>query len=194
MAKKGKAGAKGVSQAVVVYNGSIRSHQKSGVVDDACIVNLSYSTAGIGSSVGLQFAVATNSVTTCGDWAGYVSLYDEFRVLGYQVDWLPNAGSGSTQYVQSAGLRTSTHNPTNPGPFTSLGTQAQYADWEYFNTGERSTTRWKMCSTEEAQFLSTSGTPGAAGWINVFAPYATSTSTAYGVVLVTYAVQFRGRK
>jgi hypothetical protein len=189
--KKSNASGAAPGPSAVVYKGPIRTKEQ-GTPNDLITVRLSNTYPQTGSSVGLQFAVSNSNVISSGDWSNYVGAYDEHRVLGFEVDWMPNAGAGSTQYVQSTGFRISTHAPTNPTPFTSLQTMVQYADWQEFNTGKSSKTMWKMASTEEAQFVPTSGTPGAQGFICVFAPYATST-TVYGVASVTWVVQFRGR-
>jgi hypothetical protein len=153
---------------------------------------MSYQYALSGGTTGLQSSAGTASVASCSDWAGYRQNYDEFRVLGFTMDYLPHTDQGSSQLVQGSGLVISTHNATDPSPFTSLQQMVQYADWKPFYTGKSMKTEWKMSSTEEAQFASTQSSPASQGFIVGFVPTASSTGT-YGNWILTFAVQFRGR-
>jgi len=181
---------KSMSSAVVVYRGPIQSVDR-GLADDGIIVTMSAQFPIAGGAVGLQLSTASSQVTGCADWAGYSAAYDEFRVLGYSMRWLPNFPDGNNSVAQSAGIVVSTHSPANPGPFTSLNQSIQYGDWTYSNTGRTFMKEWRMSSTEEAQFAPVSS-PVPQGWINAFFPAATSTGT-YGIVVNTFVVQFRGR-
>lgn len=177
----------------IVYRGAIRDQPGAGVPDDAVTVHMSFLNGMTGGSVGLQNYYGTANVTSCSDWSKYSALYDEYRVLGFQVDYWPNALDGSTQVVQSAGMWVSTHSTSNPFPFTSLSVIGDYGTVQPFYTGRPCKLVWKMASTEESQFTPTASS-GSQGYVGFWAPNATTTgSGAYGYALVSFAVQFRGR-
>jgi len=179
-------------ESAIVYRGPIRVPDK-GVPDD--VVTQTFTAAftnANGGSLGLQNYYSTNQVTSASDFSSSVATYDEMRVLGFEVTYYPHFECGNNAVAHSAGYMVSTHNPNNPGPFTSLNTMAGYQNWKPFNTAKVCRMEWKMASTEEAQFYPTSSPPQS-GWIYMFAPAATSTGN-YGFISVTYLVQFRGRK
>lgn len=185
--------AAGPPSSVVKYTGTIRGKGVDGTVNDAIVETMSFAQFATGSSVGLQNYQTATNISNCGDWSSFVAVYDECRILGIELDWFPNTGAGSTSVAHSAGLAVSTHSPINPFPFTSISTMSDYA-WKPFHTGKPLKLVWKMDSTEEAQFVPTSGVVSQ-GALGFWAPYATTTaSNAYGMIVVSFKVQFRGRK
>jgi len=190
--KSGKTKTGEVSQQAIVYTGSIRAITR-GVPKDAEVVRMGYSTGLTGSSVGAQVQISTANVSGCSDWTSFNTVFDEYRVLGFSITWAPRFGDSTSSVNTSEGLVVSTHNPTNPGPFTSYNQMLDYSDWRAVHTGRAFTHEWRMASTEEAQFSTTSGTLVAQGWIIPWFIAAT-TSSAYGTLAVEFAVQFRGRK
>jgi len=180
------------SQEVVVYNGPVRAPRSAGRPTDQTTVRMVYSFASSGSAVGMQLALGTGNITNCADWPRYTALYDEYRILGFEVAYLPRYGPSTAAVAESEGMVVTTHNPTNPGPFTSLAVMADYSDWKTLHSSKPFNAVWKMAAFEEAQYFATSVVPANSGWINVWFPYAT-TAAQYGNFVFTYAVQFRGR-
>lgn len=177
----------------MVYKGSIRA-VNSGLVKDDIVATMSFAQFSGGSAVGLQNYQSASNITSCSDWSSFATTFDEYRILGFELDWIPSTDAGNASVVHSAGLAITTHSPANPFPFTAISTMAAYADWKPFNTGKPLRLEWKMQSSEEAQFVTTSTTINQ-GFIGFWAPYATTTaSNSYGMLVVTYKVQFRGRK
>lgn len=180
------------SETAIVYNGPIRVMDK-GIADDSVTQTFTAAfTNATGGTLGLQNYYSTAQVSSASDFASSANTYDEMRVLGFEVTYHPHFELGNSQVSHSAGFMISTHNPNNPGPFTSLNTMAGYQNWVPFNTAKVCKMDWKMASTEEAQFYPSSSPPQS-GWIYMFAPAATNTGN-YGFISVTYRVQFRGRK
>jgi hypothetical protein len=183
----------GPAPGVAVYNGPVRVADTS-LPNDTIVARLSYVNPNqSGGSTGLQQGCNNLGVTTTTDWASYVNLYDEYRVLGFELDWLPHFPGGNAAVVHASGVRFSTHSAdTFVAP--TLDVAVQHADWSPFYTGVPFKMEWKMSSLEEAAYYAT-GTPATAqlGALFATAPSASST-TAYGNAIVTYAVQFRGRK
>lgn len=191
--KKGKNSQTGPSPAAVVYNGPVRM-METGVPNDAIVARLATVSIGVtGSANGLQTVANNLGVTASTDWASFANTYDEYRVLGFELDWLPNYPGGNASVVQASGIRFSTHS-SDTYTLPNLDVCVQHADWKPFYTGTPFKQEWKMAAEEEAVFYATASPNSTLlGQIFATAPSATSTS-AYGQAVVTYAVQFRGRK
>lgn len=191
-AKKNSTLNTGPSESVVVYRGPLKAPASS-APNDMVTVYMSYINTLTGSSVGLQSYHTTSQVSATNDWSKYAALYDEYRVLGFEVDYWPAAGEGSTQNASASGMWVTTHSTASPWPFTNLQTMSDYGSVQPFYTYKPSKCSWKMASTEEAQFYPT-GSTVSQGSLGFWAPYATTTtSAAYGYELIRFAVQFRGR-
>jgi len=191
-AKSAKAVNSNPAPAVVVYKGPIRAPVTT-VPNDLETVRLSFIAGQTGSSVGLQTYFGTSNLSSCPDWSKYQGIYDEFRILGFQLDYWPAALEGSSQNVSSSGMAVGTHSTVNPFPFTSVNTMCDYGNVKPFYTSKPCSLEWKMGSTEEAQFFPTSSS-STQGWLGFWAPGATSTTgNGYGYCLVSYVVQLRGR-
>lgn len=191
-----RADAKGTGvprSSAIRFTGPIRNNGPTGNVEDSVVEVMSFAQFTGGSSVGLQNYQTATNVTNCADWSSFVTVYDECRVLGIELDWFPSTDAGNSTVVHSAGLAVTTHSPVNPFPFTSITSMSDY-NWKPFHTGKPLKLTWKMDSTEEAQFVPTSAVVSQ-GALGFWAPYATTTaSNSYGMIVVTFKVQFRGRK
>lgn len=197
MAKKSKGTkASGPDPSAVKYNGAIRGG--AGIMpDDTIVARLSLSNSVTGSaSLGVSMGVNNIGVTSSSDWAGFAATYGEFRVLGFQLDYLPYYPGGNAAVTHAAGFRIDTHSNDTLANLT-VDQMVQHADWVAIHTGEKFSAAWKMDSEEEAAFLATasppSGTTGLLGSVYAGIPGATSAST-YGLAVYTYVVQFRDRK
>lgn len=188
--------AKNPSPNALVYTGAIRGGAGA-QPDDAITVRLSYASYISGASSGFTLAVNNLGVTTATDWLSYANTYDEFRVLGFEMDWLPYWMGGNTgpsgAVTHSAGLRFVTHSAdalVNP----TADQAVQHADWVPAHTGERFKSMWKMSGADEAAFQNTASPPSVLlGSIYCAFPAAAYNGT-YGIQVATYLVQFRGRK
>lgn len=192
--KKARNSAAGPSSAAVVWRGPIRT-PRDGTVSDAITIRLSAVNALVGSANGVGYAANNTAVNTCTDWAGYAAVYDEYRVLGFQVDFLPHfPGGNGAGAIHGAGFSLTTHSADSfVGP--SEDVLVQHADWKPFYTSAAFKEQWNMDGLEEAAFLNvaSAGSPPLLGTIVFVAKTATS-AVSYGWVALTYAVQFRGRK
>lgn len=197
MVSKRKAGKqrppKAPAPGATVYSGPIRQ-QTQGTVDDAVVVRMSYPATVAGTTNGVQMAANNSSLTSCTDWAAYANLYDEYRVLGFSLGYYPHQDPGNSSLVHGAGFRFDTHSSETfvlPTPDVCV----QHADWKIAYTGRQFVHQWKMDGIEESVFLNTASAASAPllGTINVTIPNAT-TASQYGIAVVTYAVQLRGRK
>lgn len=185
--------ANGPSPDAVVWNGNVRDPSAS-VASDAIVARLSYVGTALGGTGGIGQAVNNVTVSTVSDWAGYAATYDEYRVLGMELDYLPNYPGGNSAVVHAAGFGVTTHS-TDSFVSPSVDSLVQRSNWRPFYTSVAYKEQWHMASIEEAGFVSTAqaGTAPLLGTIALFAPGAT-TASSYGYFVGTFAVQFRGRK
>lgn len=193
--RKGRPGKRGVpGPEVVQYRGPIRESGGS-VPDDGVIVRLSLANNATGTTGGMYYATNNLGVTSASDWANMSATFDEYRVLGFELDYLPNAPEGNSTFAHSAGFKFVTHSAdayVNP----SIDVCVQHADWKPVHTGDYFNCVWKMAGVEEAMFISTAA-PSTQVLGSIFAtfPFATTASSSvYGIFVNTWVVQFRGRK
>lgn len=177
---------------VVVWTGNVRQ-PTTGLPNDAIVARLSNVSTVSGGATGVIIAINNLGVTNCTDWASYANEYDEFRVLGFELDYLPHYPGGNATVVHSAGFRVETHSSDALTGQTN-DTLVQRSDWMPFYTGVAFKEQWKMDGTEEAQYLST-GSPGSVVLGTIYAgAFGASSTSQYGLAVGTFAVQFRGRK
>jgi len=143
------------------------------------------------ASTGAQFASYAAPIISASDWASYKLLYDECRIIAFDLDFAP--GRTDQSIAHCVGIANSTSTGTNPGPFTSLTQMVQY-NYRTIYTYKPFKLSWKMSTTEEAQWAPTANTPANHGYLTAFFPGATTTGgNLYGFQITTWLVQFRGR-
>jgi len=177
----------------VIYHGPIRN-VATDIPNDAIIIRMSIAYSSItGGSTGLVVSLNNTQVSTLSEWASYAALYEEYRVLGFEMDYLPNYPGGNSAVVHGSGVRFTTHS-SDTFVTPSLATCVQHANWKPFYSGVQFKEEWKMASIEEAGFYNTSNPSTLLlGECFAIAPTCSSTS-AYGQIIGTFVVQFRGRK
>lgn len=182
----------GPSEAVVTYKGPIR-RGPGAIVDDMVVATLSAPNSATGGPTGVTQAINNLGVSSCTDWASYASVYDEFRVLAFCVEYLPHYPGGNSTVIHSAGTRFTTHSSetfVNP----SVDAQIQHGDWVAIHSGERYKAEWRMNAQEEAVFATTTSLPSAVQG-SIYSSMLNATSAvSYGLFINTWLVQFRGRK
>lgn len=174
------------------YSGPI--HLRSGGLDRTITrANLCFN-SNAQSSAGGKFdgAWLTSQVTSCTDWSAYASVYQEYRVVAMEVRWLNRYNSTYTATAAPGfGAMSVWHIPTVPTA-VSIDEVVQNSNHKLWNTGQRLTMEWRARGTEEMQFTSTAGSSSHGG-IQVYAE-GCSASTLYGTWILTFTVEFRGRK
>lgn len=190
--KKVSEGAGGPAPDVVVWNGNVRN-PKPAVPNDAIVVRLALVNGVAGGTTGVSVSTNNTVVASCPEWTQYAGLYDEYRVLGFELDWLPYYPGGNNAVVHASGLRIGTHSSdTYVNPTFSV--LSSHSNWMPFYTSVSFREQWHMSSEEEGVYLNTStSTPPLLGTLIAYAPDASSTGR-YGLAVATFAVQFRGRK
>jgi len=192
----------------VSYNGPVLTKADANAVDVKTMVLLNDSafTANSGGSIQTIFNFENPSTTV--DWSNATGLYDEFRVLALEVEFVPNC----EDCLDTAGLALA-HFPiysvidhdTN-SVLTTYGNASQYVSMKSHSL----TKRWKvimrmagpnvgngatgsLTSTySESSFMNCANPPTVCGSIKLFSQGLTGSAT-YGRIISRWRVQFRGR-
>jgi hypothetical protein len=142
------------------------------------------------SGAGAIDLVISNSPAGCPGWSNFVAIFDEYRVLGFEVQFVPyNQYSKSTQVTSSL---VGVIDRDNAAALTSYNGAVQSSSYSILSLENPWTkTARLMGTTEEGQFFQTSS-PTSNVWIKLYAD-SLSLSSTYGRYFVTFRVQFRGK-
>ncbi len=174
------------------YSGPI--HLRSGGLDALITrANLCFSSNATSSSGGkFDGAWLSSQVTSCTDWTAYSSVYQEYRVVAMEVRWLNRFNETYSSSISPGfGAMAVYHIPTVPTAI-SIDEVVQNSNHKLWNTGRPLTMEWRARGTEEMAWITTS-TSSSHGGIQVYAEGCTA-STLLGCWILTFTVEFRGRK
>lgn len=177
------------------YSGPTRLNTYNGQDSRPVKVNLSYSftigsdAAGIASNI-----IRGPGLLSTSDWTSYANVYQEFRVLAMELRYMPFFnGSYDAALVQGSGATDVVHIPLSTPP-ASLDEVVQHVTWSPFRTSTPFKKTWKMFGVEESTFGNvTNAIAINHGGITFFCDSLTP-NIDYGRGVVTYLVEFRGRK
>lgn len=185
---------RGPANDLTPYRGSIRLPNSSGLDPRTIKENLTLIyTATANGSGELRDYCSTSTVSSALDWSSFVDTYSEFRVLGIRVEF-HNSYNNSYDPGRGnfAGLMASVHTPLS-GPPGSAGDVGQYVNWKTLRSGAPCVHEWRARGVEEMLFSSTTAVlPNHGGLIwycNQLNP-----GTDYGQYVITFLVEFRGRR
>ncbi len=169
----------------ISYRGKIpTSSAESGIV---MTLRRAYQVTTNGS--GIYSATQTYDPSGCDNWTEMSTTFDEYRVLGIRYEYYPTF-SVNTATVGGGLLCSSIlHTETAPSP-GSITEAYSYGDSRVGNVFKPFVREWKMTDTNEADFNKTSSTSSSQYAFHLYVDQA-GASIAYGVVFVTYLVQFR---
>lgn len=181
------------------------------------LVNMCISSVVSGTAVataGLYNPVfQASDVTSATDWSSYKALYQEFRVVGLMLKFVPKYENafggnqtlaGASPSVGGPGIPNEvtplfmckTHSSAVSGALTTLDQASNHFDSKMIAVNRPLSCSIKMVETDEAQWQSTnSGTTGTFG-IKTFLNWQTLGATDvvnWGTMFEYFAVQFRGR-
>lgn len=134
----------------------------------------------------------SSDVTSCTDWSSFANVYQEYRVVGLEVKWFNRYNDTySATVTPGYGAQSVWHTPVVPTP-TSTDEVLQNANNKLWNTNRPLTMEWRARGTEEMVWTPITSTSSHGG-IQYYAENAIA-STNYGMWVVTFCVEFRGRK
>jgi hypothetical protein len=183
--------ARGTPATAIAYRGGIRNGVENANTD---LITVNLSTAYSQSSTGAGLIAnvwKTDDVTASSDFASYAATYTEYRVLGFEVEWVPLYGESVTTPAPGIGAQAIDRSNAIGTP-ASLDAVIQRVSWKTWKTNKPNKMHWKMSSVEEATFTNTSATVTHGGVVNYVGSL--TPSTVYGNWYVTFKVQFRNRK
>lgn len=148
-------------------------------------INSAYSSDGSG----VISAVYSDDPSPSTDWSSLAASFEEYRTLGHQLEYVTQnqylRGSITTRPICLVDDR------ANATPLTSYANAAEHASITVKTMDNGWKKRINMNGSDEAVFQKTSA-PVATRWIKTYCS-GLSFSSSYGVLLITYLVQFRGK-
>ncbi len=177
------------------YSGPVRLPTQDGLDARTLRANISLSQEFISNGGGVISGYVTGGdVGATTDWARFEELYQEFRILGVELEYTPYFnGAYNTARTPSSGHISVAHAPLTAAP-TSSDQVIQYDTWQPWRSSQALRKHWRMRGIEEASF-SPVAAPSAANAGGILWYIAgLSASQAYGRVTYTWLVEFRGRK
>jgi len=178
-----------ISATALAYTGPVRTLASNQQVDLHTVV-CSYTNAAFGSSAaGVIQPSYGDDPSLVGDWASLVAVYEEYRTLAFEVAYYPN-----NRYAPGTTFRTPIAVVPDRASAAILGSYAvaaEHASCKIFTLDDPWRVKMNMQDVTESQFIATS-TPTPTKWIKLFSN-GLSLSTTYGMVIITYRIQFRGK-
>jgi len=184
----------------LMYTGPIML-PKTILQEDVHCENLFFEGTLTSSSTGVINNFYTNDPTNCLEWTTWVLLYEEFRVLAFELEYFPSNRYSKTTTVcipgvgvvdkTGSGALSSLSNGFSHGSCRVLSLEDPWTSRRDFAGNKAPSFTWRMSSAEEALFTNTSTTLSN-GAIKLFFANL-SNSTQYGIILLRFLVQFRGR-
>jgi len=184
------------------YRGPIHVHRRDdGILSANLSIRQELPLTTVAGTATFNTVFTAAVVLTATDWTNYRALYQEFRVLGMEMKFLPKFRSN---WNESTAILAGTYvSPLYLAPYhgdaTALASEDAAVNHQMHKcnpVNEGMTNSVRMKETDEAQWFSTtSGTCGIFGiktFLTVSAAVAAAT-ISFGSFHTTFAVEFRGR-
>jgi hypothetical protein len=186
---KSKGGKEELPTSAIVYRGPVQVRKGK---EDADLVTtvLNYTTFVYSDSSGKFVYVWGNAPVNGQDWASLAASYAEYRTLAMKLDYFPaNRYSKITTACTPIGVVVDRASATVLSTYLAAVGSSSFRMESLEDPWSRTV---HMSGVEEAEFLSTSAATDLV-WIKTYGEL-NATTSLYGLVVVTYRVQFRGRK
>jgi hypothetical protein len=153
---------------------------------DTYTTRLAYEASVSSDASGVWHAELGNSPTGFSNWASYAATFDEYRILGAELQFHPVEYNG--QLVNQAPI-VAVVDLDDATALTSYLLGARYPSSIEANGGRPFKLRYHMSGAENAQFVSTNA-PVTTQWFKTYST-GNSASTQLGRVFIKFIVQFR---
>jgi len=179
------------------YMGPIVNRAELGA--DQTVIVVSTYASDLASSVGAVIAnVYGNDPSSLDDWSSLVAAWAEYRVLGTMFEFYPQNKYSKTTTLTRPLCHVISRDSSSA--LSGYGIAAAYDSFIMLSLDDETKHGSKdypapiarMTSTDESDFLSTAS-PSAKWWHKLYAD-TVSASTTYGLVFITYRIQFRTRR
>jgi len=178
-----------VSPNKLSYNGPIKTKADRDNNDLVTLV-LIWDQALTAAGTAINSTWSFNNPSNCIDWSDYAASYDQYRVLGLQLEYCPNSTFTNPTTNTYAPIYSVIDRDTATA-LASYAAAANYASLATHTLDKRWSVSMRMESSAEAQFFNTQSVPGSSGGIKTFA--SGLSNVTFGRATAFYRVQFRGR-
>jgi len=175
----------------LTYSGPVVVTPSEGLNQRTLVVTLSLNQVLNSSGAGVINTVIGNAPSSAVNWSDYLGAYDEYRTLAFSAQFTPTnwyAKSGSSPNTRM--LLKVTDNDSG-GALASYGAMCGYESVKAYSLEQTWTTTAKMSGVTQGAFTTTA-VPAASQWIKFYAD-TLANSQEYGIFLLRWTVQFRGR-
>jgi hypothetical protein len=186
----------------IAYRGPIWAPSAPGNAD-LITTNLIYGVTLSSTAAGLITTTFDQSMTGLTGWANFSALYDEYRVLGCQVEFFPSNRYSKTATFcapgfavvdrDSNGALVSAAEALGYSSCRIMTLEDPWTDSKEYRGSSIPSLSWRMDSVLDAQFVTTAAPSGATKPTIKLYFSGLSASTAYGFVIQRVLVQFRGK-
>lgn len=174
------------------YSGPVVLPTGGGLDNRTTRLNVSIAVDCTTNSAGKASGTFTSSPVSTSDWAPIQSVYQEYRVLGFEVEYIPWFTVPQVGGVlPSVGAFDAVHYSAASTP-TSRDMLLQNAYHKIWHSHKPLKITWKARGTEEMQWVE-AGVGNDNGSIRWYMDGLSASST-YGIFTVTYLVELRGRR
>ncbi len=146
--------------------------------------------------------VLTSDPTGFTEWNTFAGLYDSYRVLAMEIEYLPQSPNTGGTVSATTGPCVVVADYSDIVGLSSIAGAIQYDSFKQYAFGPSTTSRpgwkfnkWKANGTELMAWNNTTGSPSAVGSIKAFFQYPVTVggNTDIGYIVGRVLVQFRGR-
>jgi hypothetical protein len=177
-----------LAPSAIVYHGPILKSLDKENTDTMTTVLLSDSAA-TASATAINGTFSFYNPSTAVDWSDYSSSYDQYRVLGVELHFVPNASTAN--FANSyAPIATVVDRDTSTA-LVSYASADNYASLEMHCLDRPWKRVWHMANVTDAQFFNTQALPSTSGAFKLFA--SGLSNVTYGRFICYWRVQFMGR-
>jgi hypothetical protein len=171
----------------ITYNGPIRlvSADAEQSLHSLQLVNEFQITS---SGAGIINNVFPSSPNGCADWSSLALVFDEYRTLGFRVEFYPDNRYSKTTTNCTPLLCVIDRD--NAAALTTYTLGAQYESCMFVSIEDPWKREVKMNGIEDSGFVNTTS-PAPTFYMKLYGQNL-SVSTGYGLVIIRYLVQFRG--
>lgn len=171
-----------------VYRGPVitqREKLEESIHTEVLVEYASLTTTG----AGLYNGVVTDNPASCAAWSNLAAVYDTYRILCFEVEYVPNYSSLPSTIL--GGIMGFLVDHDSVGAITTYNTAALYESFKTNPVDRRLKIRYDMSGSGEDVFINTAS-PVATGSIKTIF-VGGSVATTYGAFFIRYRVQFKGR-
>jgi hypothetical protein len=171
----------------ISYNGPVRlaSADAEQSLHSLQLVNEFQLTSNSGGVINNVFPSSPNG---CADWSSLALVFDEYRTLGFQVEFYPD--NRYTKVTTNCTPLVCVVDRDNAAALTTYTIGAQYESCKFESVEDPWIRKVKMNGIEDSGFVNTTS-PVPTFYIKLYGQNE-SVSTTYGLIIIRYLVQFRG--